>query len=570
MNMGFYSYGEKPFLGNYRNVNLFLQKRETQFNLSLNFSPKRDRTLSSIYLKFPIDALGYIHMGYTRLNAGKLTVLPRDYIGLNFFNPEFSFGVFKRNERNGLNTYTLLTSIKRGHQYNNLLITKDDTMNAVIDYVAGYNTHNFQMEAVLSLSRYLSMALYGRKTVRGEKSSLSVNISKYFKNFYTGTRRVNPFLSINSSFSIRMLENLFYVNQANFMDRSGHRSILFNNRLIYNSEKFGVFNLHYRHATSGIPGFAYRKNFQSIMFNLSIEPGNRTYSFTFRRKPLTVKLTRYIQDEDVMSKIYTSLDYGKFQSSIEYFVSSSRQYIVSINTIRFHGINFFENIYFYSHDTTKNVRFTTGLNIFSPLKIPALSTIKGRVYFDKNANGLFDEEDEPLDSIKIILDNEKYTYTDENGNFAFKYVSRGHHSVKLDLGLMPAEVGATEGDAKMVKTGFMDTKYIEFRVSALGEVSGRLFIDNNVNGVFDDHDIPLEGCIVSLNGKRTWTWEEGKYRFSNVPPGSYRVKVEYCPQKLTPLNKNFYDIYVMPKDKIKGLDFPFIQGEEIKVKVKEF
>ena len=200
----------------------------------------------------------------------------------------------------------------------------------------------------------------------------------------------------------------------------------------------------------------------------------------------------------------------------------------------------------------------------------SLSSIHGVVYFDKNANGSFDKQDEPLDSIKVLLDGKRAVFTDKKGKFSFKFVPPGHHKIYLDLGFLPAEIGAEEEEMKIVKVGAFDKKYIEFKVTRLGRVEGRLFVDMNVNNVYDEKDIPLEGCIVSLNGKKTWTREDGSFIFANVPPGSYTLKVEYCPKKVIPIDRTEYNIYVMPGDIIKGLDFPFIQGQEIRVKVKKF
>ncbi len=570
MNIGFYSYGKRPLFSDYKNAYMLLRNNSTIFNLSLNLSHNKTSTINSVSFQFPLDYLGFIHIGHTRLNIGRLVSLPWQYIGLNFYNPEFSFGVFKEDFKATRNTFTLLSSIQKKSIYGKALLTKDKTEKTALNLVSGYNKRYFQIEGAMSLSPYLSFALYTRAMLKGEKSSLSMSITKYFKNFYAAGRRISPFLSINSSFSFRAFEHLFYNNQAGFIDRGGNKTYTLSNNIVYNSPKLGQFSLFYNYANKWIPGFSYNRSLNSVLFNFSIISKRKSYSITFRRKPLVIRLSRDIHENETGSRISSQLDFGKFSTSSVYFFSEKRQYFISRNTVKFHGLNLLQNIYLYTRDTLRNLQFSTGVNFYSPLKVPSLSTIKGEVYFDKNGNGIYDKYDKPLDSVKIILDNDNYTFTNKKGHFTFKFVPRGHHKIRLDLGLLPAELGPMNGYERDVTVGFVGEKYVEFKVAALGEVEGRLFIDNNVDGVFDGDDVPLEGCIVSLNGKRTWTWKKGKYKFSNVPPGSYRVQVEYCPQKLTPLSKKYYDIYVMPEDRIKGLDFPFLAGEEIKVKVKRF
>lgn len=61
-------------------------------------------------------------------------------------------------------------------------------------------------------------------------------------------------------------------------------------------------------------------------------------------------------------------------------------------------------------------------------------------------------------------------------------------------------------------------------------IGGRIFLDVNYNGRFEDGDIMLEGTTIVLDGKsKTITGPQGQYNFSGVKPGSHTIVVEPSP-----------------------------------------
>ena len=70
-------------------------------------------------------------------------------------------------------------------------------------------------------------------------------------------------------------------------------------------------------------------------------------------------------------------------------------------------------------------------NIFENFGLTLNGSIKGKVFLDKNNNGIEDEGDEPLSWIGITLGDNKYDYTDIRGEFYFENVSLGTHVIKI-------------------------------------------------------------------------------------------------------------------------------------------
>ncbi len=565
---GYYTFGKHFLNKSYSLYSFGLTKNPYSFFLSLRQN-NNVYFVNDLTINAPFNRLGFINIGFRRFSYSGILPTPSRYIGLDFYNPQFSFGVFKKEKfRYSISQYTSRLSLSQKSKRLVFVLTKDTTTPYINLLLTSRNTAG-DIDLALSMAKYISFAFYAKKTVKTDKANLAVSVKKIFKNYTALGTKLAPILGIYGSFNFRPIDELTYSNNTNFTDNQGYKSFNTTNSITYNHPTLGVFSFSHTYSTTNRLTFNYLKNMGFMLFRLSLEKNQRQYNITLRRTPILITLSRTIQDTTVMDRITGMLSTRYFKERFEYFYSPLRQYILANTSFQYKNMILFSGVTLFFSGGEKEVNFSTGLNVSTPLQMISLSSVKGIVYFDKNANGIFDKEDEPMDSIKVLLDGIKSVYTDENGKFTFRFVPPGRHKIYLDLGVLPAEVG-TEGEAKTLRIGPFESRYVEFKIARLGRVEGRLFVDLNVNNVFDNHDLPLEGCLVSLNGKKTWTWDDGRFIFANVPPGSYTVKVEYCPQKVIPVDKKEYNIYVMPGDNIKGLDFPFIEGEEIKVKVKEF
>lgn len=65
-----------------------------------------------------------------------------------------------------------------------------------------------------------------------------------------------------------------------------------------------------------------------------------------------------------------------------------------------------------------------------------------------------------------------------------------------------------------------------------GQVEGRVFVDANGNGVYDDGEAGVDGLSLRLGGAQARTDETGLYRFPPMAPGAYSLTIDALPATL--------------------------------------
>ena len=65
--------------------------------------------------------------------------------------------------------------------------------------------------------------------------------------------------------------------------------------------------------------------------------------------------------------------------------------------------------------------------------------VRGIVFIDKNENTVFDAGEEVLSNVVLILDDSLRTASDGSGEYRFRKLSPGEHTLKLDLSSIPTE-----------------------------------------------------------------------------------------------------------------------------------
>jgi hypothetical protein len=116
------------------------------------------------------------------------------------------------------------------------------------------------------------------------------------------------------------------------------------------------------------------------------------------------------------------------------------------------------------------------------------------------------------------------------------------------------------------KGKIMAVRYSEEDNTAL--IKGIVYIDENGNGQFDEWEKRLPGIIMSVEGRRATTNEQGEYTFNFLPPGIYQVDFnpKLLPADYTPVtsgqlirlreNENFFlDFGVTLNGSISGQVF---------------
>lgn len=158
--------------------------------------------------------------------------------------------------------------------------------------------------------------------------------------------------------------------------------------------------------------------------------------------------------------------------------------------------------------------------------------VTGFVWHDANGDGKKQSGEPPLEDVKVILDGDKEVDVNSRGQYKFVPISKGEHTVRLDIKGVPAFLG---GDSlvKKVNTGLIDFQEINFPIFSLSSIRGVVYYDNNHNFKKDPDEKGVPNIRVSIirgdYSRYTYTNFFGEYSISNIVPGDYTVQASRFP-----------------------------------------
>ncbi len=189
---------------------------------------------------------------------------------------------------------------------------------------------------------------------------------------------------------------------------------------------------------------------------------------------------------------------------------------------------------------------------------PTTASVSGKVYHDRNNNGLPESGEEGIAGVSVVLWNNAgeqvaSTTTDANGAYRFTGLQPGSYRITevQPQGWLDGKerVGSHGGSTPendefigiVLNAGNVGINY-DFGELKPASIAGVVFIDLNQNATLDaDEAVRIPGVAVMLAGtddlgqavERTLTTNEhGAYRFDNLRPGNYTV-TETSPTWLT-------------------------------------
>ena len=156
------------------------------------------------------------------------------------------------------------------------------------------------------------------------------------------------------------------------------------------------------------------------------------------------------------------------------------------------------------------------------------ASVYGRVYQDVNLNGRFDPDiDLPQANAKVRVDGSRYVVSDASGNFRIESVTRGEHSVYLDLLSVRADLTLLDNTQQLITIDSTRDAIVDFRVVRTGRISGVVWLDLNENGRLDDAEQVLPDVrVVTGSGRDTLTDEKGYFMIGDLPPGEHIVLLD--------------------------------------------
>lgn len=172
-----------------------------------------------------------------------------------------------------------------------------------------------------------------------------------------------------------------------------------------------------------------------------------------------------------------------------------------------------------------------------PLSSGMPSTLAVRAYVDADGDGTYTTgTDQGIGSATVTATGPGGSVeatTDGQGLATFESLEPGSWELSLSGSSPAGAVLATATDPVVVAPYRGESLTAEFRYAFLaGSVTGRVFRDDNENGVFDaDADLPAAGIEITLLTvqeevvQQTTTDATGAYTFDQLRPGSYFVRV---------------------------------------------
>jgi hypothetical protein len=196
------------------------------------------------------------------------------------------------------------------------------------------------------------------------------------------------------------------------------------------------------------------------------------------------------------------------------------------------GRGFSSRVGISGNSATESKVYTLELSKRGSIEKVGFGTIAGIVWHDENGDGKKQREEPPLKDIKIILDGKKKFDVNRIGEYRIGPISKGEHTVELDLKGVPAFLGR-DSLKKKIKVSFVDFKVVNFPIFSLSSISGVVYYDRNHNFKRDTGEKGVPNVKVTVTrgdySRHTYTNFFGEYLIQNIAPGDYTLQASRFP-----------------------------------------
>ena len=151
--------------------------------------------------------------------------------------------------------------------------------------------------------------------------------------------------------------------------------------------------------------------------------------------------------------------------------------------------------------------------------------IKGAAYLDVNENAIQESQDIPLSGIQILLNSGQSAVTAGDGIYSILHILPGKNRVRV----MPDSIPPGYRTLTPLEKSFDGTPgdLLNFNVALAAQRSGGgiLFLDENLNGQWDQSEPGVAGVKIRVNGNPVKTDESGRY-FAALKNGVNKIEID--------------------------------------------
>ena len=154
--------------------------------------------------------------------------------------------------------------------------------------------------------------------------------------------------------------------------------------------------------------------------------------------------------------------------------------------------------------------------------------LKGRLFLDKNGDGLFQDDEKPLAGVLLKLEGTKLALrTDVDGFYTISNLPTGSFRIGVDESQLPLGLIRESAYIRYATVGAGQITEYDISMIKSGQIRGRIFIDANDNGKLDKGEQGLEGVTIELSPGDITTVSSafGQYAFDELSPGGYQFKI---------------------------------------------
>lgn len=383
-----------------------------------------------------------------------------------------------------------------------------DRLNENLDWSADY-----RIDPATNLRLgYLLQNNLGRLS-QSRYQSPSINLSRQFKFIRDASVYAGYANQENKNFSSPSLD---YINdRLNF----GTRFSLVGDLYYYVNKEFNWLEERYTGTTSVPHVFETGLDWAS---RLGKSPWQGNFRLTFRDEEDTGSSLSFLSGEDYIEG-YTELTYHSDKETEIY------------------GSCRLRNSWADNPNVTKRIEasFNAGMRYLwdTGLRWEAVGDIEGYVFKDLNSDGIRQNNEPPVEGIKLWLGKNKAQITDLFGHYKFRGVRGRRAYAMLDTSTLPSGFVLTVPPMQEARITHHRSMHLDFGINSRSEISGFVFEDTDQNGEYGTSDKGLEKVIIVLeDGTEVSTNPQGRYSFSNVATGEHTLtlKLESLPINYLP------------------------------------